>query len=203
MPIRPSPPASELPALKPNQPKARMNVPICTIGMWCGRIGLTLPSLPYLPMRGPIRYRGDQSQRTALQVHDAGAGVVDRAVAEAHAIAELREPAAAPHPAAEDRIDDRADEDAEDEEALEAPALRARAGHDRRGRVHEDHHEQEQHDRGSVVAVTGQEEPGRAEQAPAASRRSRTSRSSACCAASARRRALPGRRSRCRSGRRT
>ena len=36
MPMRPSVPASELPALKPNQPKARMNVPSCTIGMWCG-----------------------------------------------------------------------------------------------------------------------------------------------------------------------
>ena len=54
MPMRPSPPASELPALKPNQPKARMNVPSCTIGMSCGRMALTLPSAPYFPMRGPI-----------------------------------------------------------------------------------------------------------------------------------------------------
>jgi hypothetical protein len=56
MPIRPSLPASELPALKPNQPNARMNVPSCTIGMWWARIGLTVPSGPYLPIRGPIRY---------------------------------------------------------------------------------------------------------------------------------------------------
>ena len=83
MPMRPSPPASELPALKPNQPKARMNVPSMTIGMWCGLIALILPSLPYLPMRGPIMIRGYQGQRATLQVDDAGAGVVDRAVAEA------------------------------------------------------------------------------------------------------------------------
>src|SRR3954451_15829648 len=55
MPMRPSVAASDEPALKPNQPNARMKVPSCTIGMWCGMIGLTLPSAPYLPMRGPIR----------------------------------------------------------------------------------------------------------------------------------------------------
>ena len=32
--------------------------------------------------------RGDERQRAALQVDDAGAGVVDRAVAEAQAVAE-------------------------------------------------------------------------------------------------------------------
>jgi hypothetical protein len=34
MPMRPSEAASEEPALKPNHPNARMNVPNCTIGIW-------------------------------------------------------------------------------------------------------------------------------------------------------------------------
>src|SRR4051794_20294169 len=41
------------PALKPNQPNARMNVPIATIErLWPG-ITLGLPFLSNLPMRGP------------------------------------------------------------------------------------------------------------------------------------------------------
>src|SRR5205823_1911730 len=103
----------------------------------------------------------------ALQVDDAGAGVIDRAVTEAGPVAELREPAAAPDPAAEDRVDERADTEAEKAEALPAPALGARAGDDRRRRVHEDHHEEEPDDDRGVTAVAGEEEPGRAEDAPA------------------------------------
>src|SRR5262245_44307239 len=41
MPMRPSAPARELPALNPNQPNARMKVPTITIGMWCADTGLT------------------------------------------------------------------------------------------------------------------------------------------------------------------
>ncbi len=42
-----------LPGLKPNQPKARMNVPrMARIWLW-PRIVLAEPSLLYLPMRGP------------------------------------------------------------------------------------------------------------------------------------------------------
>src|SRR4051812_12337782 len=52
-PIRPSVPAMDDPALNPNQPKARMNVPSMTIGMWWPRIGLGLPFSSYLPIRGP------------------------------------------------------------------------------------------------------------------------------------------------------
>ena len=40
--------------MKPNQPKARMNVPSMTIGTLCALMGLTLPSALYFPMRGPI-----------------------------------------------------------------------------------------------------------------------------------------------------
>ena len=46
-------PESVEPALKPNQPNARMNVPVMTCGMLCGGMGFTRPSAPYLPMRGP------------------------------------------------------------------------------------------------------------------------------------------------------
>ncbi len=47
-------PARVEPALNPNQPNARMNVPIMTCGMLCGGIGFTRPSAEYLPMRAPI-----------------------------------------------------------------------------------------------------------------------------------------------------
>ncbi len=56
MPIRraPLPEAPNvLPGLKPNQPKARMNVPrMARIRLWPG-IVLAEPSLLYLPIRGP------------------------------------------------------------------------------------------------------------------------------------------------------
>ena len=53
-PMRRSVPASVEPALKPNHPKARMNVPMTAMGMLCPGIGLGLPSLLYFPVRGPI-----------------------------------------------------------------------------------------------------------------------------------------------------
>src|SRR2546427_3004376 len=52
-PMRRSDPASVEPALKPNHPNARMNVPISAIGMLCPGIALTLPSALYFPRRGP------------------------------------------------------------------------------------------------------------------------------------------------------
>ena len=51
--IRKSPPARVEPALKPNHPKARMNVPRTAIGMLWPGMALEEPSLLYLPMRGP------------------------------------------------------------------------------------------------------------------------------------------------------
>ena len=40
-------------ALKPNQPNSRMNVPSMAIGMWWPGRARGVPSLAYLPMRGP------------------------------------------------------------------------------------------------------------------------------------------------------
>ena len=51
--MRRSVPASVEPGLKPNQPKARMNVPSTTIGMLWPGIACGFP-LTYLPMRGPM-----------------------------------------------------------------------------------------------------------------------------------------------------
>src|SRR6056297_926869 len=47
------PMASCEPPLKPNQPSHRMNMPSVAIGRLEPGIGFTLPSLPYLPRRGP------------------------------------------------------------------------------------------------------------------------------------------------------
>src|SRR6266545_3839032 len=45
--------AMVLPGLNPNQPNQRTKVPIVAAVMLCPGIGMTCPSLPYLPMRGP------------------------------------------------------------------------------------------------------------------------------------------------------
>src|SRR5665213_162232 len=52
--IRRSVPARVEPGLNPNQPNARMNVPIIAIGILWPGIVLTVPPGPYLPIRGPI-----------------------------------------------------------------------------------------------------------------------------------------------------
>src|SRR2546430_16637292 len=51
--MRRSAPASVLPGLKPNHPKARMKQPSTPIGMLWPGIGFAEPPLLYLPMRGP------------------------------------------------------------------------------------------------------------------------------------------------------
>ena len=49
IPIRKSPPAKVEPGLNPNQPKARIKVPMMAIGILWPGIVFTVPSLPYLP----------------------------------------------------------------------------------------------------------------------------------------------------------
>ena len=123
------------------------------------------PSLLNLPMRGPSSMRAGERDHAADHVHHRRAGEVDVAVAEAEVAAERREPAAAPHPVAEQRVDDHRHEEAEDAERRELPALGHRAGGDRRRGVHEHHLEQEEREHADVVAVAGQEEALRAEEA--------------------------------------
>src|SRR4051812_47364250 len=99
-------------------------------------------------------------------MHCKGAGKVDGSVPQAPAIAGLSQPASAPSPATEDRVNEPADEDAVNEEALVAPAFAARAGDDGRSGVHECHHEQEHDDCSRVVARAAEEESGLPENAP-------------------------------------
>ena len=51
--MRGSLPLTVLPALKPNQPKNRMNVPMTTYTMLWPLRSRTSPFGPYLPMRAP------------------------------------------------------------------------------------------------------------------------------------------------------
>ena len=71
------------PGLNPNQPNARMKQPSSTITMSWPGIALGLPSRVNLPMRGPMMMRHRQRRDAADRVHDAGAGEVGVAVAEA------------------------------------------------------------------------------------------------------------------------
>src|SRR2546430_7910730 len=54
-PMRTSEPASVEPALNPNHPNARMNVPINAMGMLWPAIALLVPSAVYVPRPGPGR----------------------------------------------------------------------------------------------------------------------------------------------------
>ena len=90
---------------------------------------------------------GDATHR----VHHTGAGEVDVAEPEVEVVAELAEPAAAPGPPTEDRVVERAAEQAPADERLPLPALGHRAGRNGRGGVHErDHVEEERRDRNAV-----------------------------------------------------
>ena len=116
---------------------------------------------------GPEDHRQRQRRPPAGGVHDAGAGEVDRAVAPVQRLAEVREPAAAPHPVAVDRVDDRAHRDLGQEEPGEGDPLGDGADDDVAGRLHEHDLEQEHRQHADVVAVpalqeeaVGADEPG-------------------------------------------
>lgn len=95
-----------------------------------------------------------------------GAREVDGAVAEVERLAEVREPTAAPHPHAEDRVDDRRHRDLGEDERGEGDAFGDRADEDVAGRLHEDDLEQEERHHADVVrAACLQEEAVRADDA--------------------------------------
>ena len=84
--------ASALPPLKPNQPTHSMPAPITVSGMLCGGIATCGKPLPLAEHQ-----RGDQRGHAGVHVHDDAAGEIHHA--------ELREPAAAPHPVAHGQVD--------------------------------------------------------------------------------------------------
>ncbi len=103
--------------------------------------------------------QGERREATG-GVHDARAGEVDGAVPPAEAVTELGEEAAAPHPVAVDRVDDRAHRDLGEEERGERDPLGDGADDDVAGRLHEHDLEQEEGEHTDVVAVAAlQEEP--------------------------------------------
>ena len=122
------------------------------------------PFLVYLPMRGPMTIAPASAGHAAHQVHHGGTGEVDVPVTEAELLAQRGQPAAAPDPVAEQRVDDHRHEEPEDEERRPLPALGHGAGRDRAGGVHEHHLEEEQREHADVVGVAAQEEALHAEE---------------------------------------
>ena len=119
---------------------------------WPG-IAFGLPSRVNLPMRGPMMMRHRQRGDAADRVDDAGAGEVRIAMAQPEVGAERREPAAAPRPVGEQRINERAHEERRDDEGRVLPALGGGAGDDGERGVHEHHLEEEHHHDADVIGA--------------------------------------------------
>ncbi len=123
-----------------------------------------LPVCTELPDAGPEDDRARERRDAAHRVDDARACEVDVAEAELEVVAELAEPAAAPGPPTEQRVVERAAEQAPADERLPLPALGHRAGRDRRRRVHEGDHVQEERGDRRGVGGSGETPPGAAPQ---------------------------------------
>src|SRR5258706_224515 len=87
------------------------------------------------------------------------------AVSVAEVTAERGQPATTPNPIRVNRIDEGRDHEAENDETAELPALRERAGRNRRRGVHEHHLEQERGGDGRRVLSDRQEKAAHARQA--------------------------------------
>ena len=111
----------------------------------------------------------DRSGDAAGHVHDAGTGEV--------AVAELGEPATAPGPVDDDRVDERGQEHRVDRVRTEAHALRDGTGDDGRRRGGERHLEEEVDFLGDEVVAAGPEEPAVRADEPAGRARRRRRRS--------------------------
>ena len=157
---------SVLPGLNPNQPKARMKQPISTAEISWPMIALRRSVAIELADARPDDERHRQGGESADRMHHAGAGKVAVAFAQTEVGAELREPAAAPRPVAEERIGERAHQHRRNAEGEELPALGAGAGDDGQRRIHEDHLEQEDDHHADVIGMPGEEHALRAEEAP-------------------------------------
>src|SRR5215213_4952022 len=84
-----------------------------------------------------------QSRHAANHMHDGRTSEINVAVPEPKLAAQLREPAAAPYPVAENRIGPHGHEEAEEDERAPFPTLGQRARRDCHSRVHKDHREDE------------------------------------------------------------
>ena len=119
------PSASCEPPLKPNQPNQRMNTPRVTTGMFDGGVLVTEPSLRNLLCRGPTTSAPARAAAPPVPCNDGRSGEV----LEAHRV----QPAAAPCPGADDRVDECGQHQGEDEERPELDPLGQRTGDDGRG----------------------------------------------------------------------
>src|SRR5260370_41608394 len=99
-------------------------------------------ALEVLPEARSDDDRASQGDEASHPMHDAGAGEVDRAMAEVPVDAALSQPASAPDPVRVDAIRQR-NPQAEEYEVLPRPAFRHRARGDGGRGVHEHHHEEE------------------------------------------------------------
>ena len=155
-------------------------MPVTTNTMLCAGKARGLPSRPYLPSRGPRMTASAIAQNPPTAWTTVEPAKSHVAVPEPHRRAELRHPAAAPHPAAEDRIEDRAHEQLAEQERAEGDALADRADDDVAGGLHE--HDLEQHQRVGA-GVVGRARSGRSpcrRGSPTARRRAETGSASAC-----------------------
>ena len=136
---RPSSASRVEPGLNPNQPSHRISTPSPNRGMLCPGIARGLPSLPYLPLRGPSSSSAASAAGGADQVDRGRAGEVLHADdVGAEVAADLQE-AAAEHPVGADRVDERAEDDRVDHVDAELDPLQRRAPDDRQrdGAEHE------------------------------------------------------------------
>ena len=106
-----------------------------------------------------------RAPRPPHEVHDRRAGKVDVTMTETEFLSKRRQPATAPNPVGEKRVDHHRHEEPEDDERRELPALGHRAGRDRAGGIHEHHLEEEEREHADVVGVAAQEEALHAEEA--------------------------------------
>ena len=97
-----------LPGLNPNQPNHRIKQPIvAAVMLWPG-MALTLPSAPYLPMRGPRMMMPARAAQPPIEWTCVRAGEIDEAA--------WPQPAAAPNPVADHGIDADGHDEAEHDE---------------------------------------------------------------------------------------
>ena len=110
-----------------------------------------VPSLLNLPMRGPRIMASASAAHPPVACTTPEPAKSTAPWPEVQRRAEVGEPAAAPHPHAVDRVDDRAHRDLGEEEAGERDPLGDGADDDVAGRLHEHDLEQEQRHHADVV----------------------------------------------------